>query len=159
MFIFSSISSSRSVFQCFQLSGIALTLVFGMLILIALPLKFLKHNHKLSNSLFLVLLIGFFHESFASLTTWLKSTYHLYGISPFVLDSYTFPVFCFIFTFGVLCMTKCSKEELRTNTFVYGVYIFIVLLLIFGKGVVNNFSNQHAIHIVKFHKPNFFLYW
>lgn len=154
MFIFSSIILFRSIFQYFQLFVIALTLVFGLLILIVLPLNFFTHKHKLSNSSFLVLLIRFFHESFASMT-WLKSTYHLYDISPFVFDSYT-PVACFILTLGVMSMKECSKEELRTSTFVYGVYISMVLLLDFEIGIVNSFSNQHARHSVKFHKSNLF---
>ncbi|XP_063412113.1 uncharacterized protein LOC134694933 [Mytilus trossulus] len=152
---FSSIISFSSVFQYFQLSSIVLTMVFGIIILIALPIKFLKQNHKFSNSLYLVLLIGFFHECFAFMT-WLKSTYQLYGISPFVLDSYSFPVACFIFTLGVIFMTEWSKEELRTrlSTFIYGVYMSLVLLLVIVMGVLHSFSSQH--HNIEFHKSDFF---
>ncbi|CAG2215803.1 unnamed protein product [Mytilus edulis] len=88
--------------------------------------------------------------------TWLKSTYQLYGISPFVLDSYSFPVACFILTLGVISMTEWSKQELRTrlSTFIYGVYISLVLLLVIVIGGCHSFSSQH--HNIDFHKFEFF---
>lgn len=130
-----------------------MNLLFGIMMLIVLPTKFLKFDHKLSKSLFLVLCIGFFHESFASIF-WLKSTYQFYVISSFVLDSYTFPVDCFILTLGVVFMTELSKKEFkRRRTFVYGVYIFMILLLAIGVGVVNSFSSRHDN--AEFYKSDF----
>lgn len=88
--------------------------------------------------MFFALFIGFFHHSFASMI-WLKSTYHIHGISDFGFDVYTFPVACFSFTFSVIC-----TKELRKITYAYAVYFSKFLLLILGTGVVRSFSNFYS---------------
>lgn len=151
MFDIFSFNFSESFVENVHLSCILLFLVLGMLILILFLSTFLKYDHTNSHSLFLVLLIGFIHQSFVSMN-WLKSTYHLDGITEFVFDWYTFPVACFILTFGVVCMTEISKEEFRTKIFQNGVFISTVLLLVFGIGVYG-FNNQDANYSqVKFNK-------
>ncbi|XP_052079821.1 uncharacterized protein LOC127717984 [Mytilus californianus] len=141
MFDFPPINSFRSFQEYFQLAYVILSFGLGMLIIIAYLSNFFKYNQRSSNSLFLALFVGFIHQGFASMT-WLKSTYHIYGISDFVFDVYTFPVACFLFTFAVMCTKECS-QEFRKITFAYVVYISTVLLLVFGIGVVRSSSHQY----------------
>lgn len=139
MFNIPTINSFKIFNQYFQLACVVLSVGLGMLVIIAYLSKFFKYDYISSNSLFFAMFIGFFHHGFASMI-WLKSTYHIHGISDFGFDVYTFPVACFSFTFAVIC-----TKELRKISFAFAVYIFKFVLLVFGTWVVRSF-NKHYSH-------------